>query len=291
MRRAVWIGVLCGAMASACGGGEPADPGAEPAAVPTPPPPPSVPEPPPLPPPPTGADAVRAVMRGHYGRVRSAHDALIRADMDQARDDMAWLATHEEGDALPENLQPLLAAMQAEAGRFAAAATLTEAGTTFARMLTRCGACHLESHGGPAIAEVAIPEGETPEARMRRHRWASDRMFDGLITGSADMFRSGNVALSSGPMTREDLPATAALHADQVLALTTHVRDLGGEAAGAADDEARASIYGRYLATCGSCHRLLEGGLPEGLRPAAEAAPAVPREAAILTPPGTPPAE
>ena len=239
---------------------------------------------------PTGGEAVRAVMRGHYGRARSAHDALIRADMDQAAADMEWLATHDEGDVLPANLQPLLAAMQTEASHFAEASTLTEAATTFARMLTRCGACHVESHGGPAaIAEVAIPDGETPTARMRRHRWASDRMFDGLIMGEAEMFRSGNAALTSAPMTREELPATAALNADQVLALTTHVVELGAEAASATDDEARASIYGRYLATCGSCHRLVEGGLPVGLRPAAEANP-VPREAAVLTVEGAAPA-
>lgn len=282
MRRLAWASVVAVGLLTACGDDESATP------PPVPPPPPAVEPPPPPPPEPTGPEAVREVMRGHYGRARSAHDALIRADMDQARADMEWLATHEEGDALPENLQPLLAAMQAEAARFAAATTLTEAGTTFARVLTRCGTCHVESHGGPAIAEVAIPEGETPAARMLRHRWASDRMFDGLITANAEMFRSGNEALTSAALTSAELPTTE-LPPDQVVALTEHVRTLGAEAATAADDEARAGIYGRYLATCGSCHRLVEGGLPEGLRPAAEAAPAVPREGAVLTPEGAAP--
>lgn len=275
--------MLLGALLTACGSGETPTPPAEPVVGPTPPPTPTpTPEP-------TGPEAVREVMRGHYGRARSAHDALIRADMDQAREDMAWLATHAEGDVLPEALQPLLVAMQGEAGRFAAATTLSEAGTTFALMLTRCGACHTAAHDGPEIAEVPIPEGEEPAARMRRHRWASDRMFDGLITANAEMFRSGNDALTSAPLTATELPGAAALADEQVVALTTHVRDLGAEAATAADDAARASIYGRYLATCGSCHRLVEGGLPEGLRPAAEGAAAVPRERAILTPEGTPP--
>lgn len=280
MRRAVWVLVLVGVLGTACGGeseapATPTGPTTEPAPA-TPPPPPE----------PTGPEAVREVMRGHYGRARSAHDALIRADMDQARADMAWLATHEEGEALPENLRPLLAAMQAEAARFAEATTLTEAGTALARTLVHCGTCHSTAGDGPTIAEVPMPMGEEPADRMRRHRWASDRMFDGLVTANVEMFRSGNAALTSAPLTRDDLPATAPQPEDQVVALTTHVRDLGAEAAAAADDATRASIYGRYLATCGTCHRLLEGGPPEAL----EGAAPTDRETAVLTPPGSTPA-
>jgi mono/diheme cytochrome c family protein len=206
-------------------------------------------------------------MQGHFSRAASAHDALIRADMEQARADMAWLATHEE-PSLPAELQPLLDNMQAEAARFPEATTLTEAGTTFARMLVRCGECHTTSHGGPEIAQTPIPEGDTPEARMRRHQWASDRMFDGLVMADPEIFRSGNDALTSAPLTQADLPGTEAQPAEQVATLTTHVRELGAEAATAADEQARAGIYGRYLATCGACHRLLEGGAPAALQPA-----------------------
>lgn len=259
------VGVVLGAMAVACG--EPAAP-AEPVATEVTPPPSAA--PPPTTPPPTSAapsdEAVHAVMEGHYSRARSVHDALVRADMEQARADMAWIATHEEGNALPAEVQPLLAAMQAEAARFADATTLTEAGTAVGHMLVRCGACHAQTHGGPQVAETPIPEGDTPEARMRRHQWAADRMFDGLLTASPETFREGNEALTSAPLTQAELPATAAQPEEQVVTLTTHVRDLGAEAAAATDDESRASIYGRYVATCGACHRLLEGGIPEGLR-------------------------
>ena len=205
-------------------------------------------------------------MHGHYERARSVHDTLVRADMDTARADMAWIATHEEGNALPAELRPRLVEMQTEAASFAQATTLTQAGTAVGRMLARCGACHAESHGGPTVAETPIPEGDTPEARMRRHQWASDRMFDGLLTASPDTFRRGNDALTSAPLTQDELPATAAQPPEQVVTLTTHVRELGAEAAAAEDDDTRASIYGRYVATCGACHRLLEGGIPEGLR-------------------------
>jgi len=266
MRRLFGAVMVIGALASGCGEDEPATP------PPTPPPPPAEPATPePLPPaePEAAAqpEAARDLMQGHFARATSAHDAIVRADMETARADMAWLATHQEGEALPENLQPLLVAMQAEAARFAEATTLTEAGTAYARTLVRCGACHTASHGGPEIAQTPIPEGDTPEARMRRHQWASDRMFDGLVMADAALFRAGNDALTSAPLTQTELPSTAGQPAEQVVALTAHVRELGGEAANAADDEARAGIYGRYLATCGTCHRLLEGGAPSALEP------------------------
>ena len=274
MRRLLGAIVVCGALTSGCGEDEPT------------PPPTTATEPPATPPEPSTAPeaadptSVRGVMTGHFARATSAHDAIVRADMDTARADMAWLATHQEGDALPENLQPLLVAMQAEAARFAEATTLTEAGTTYAQMLVRCGACHTESHGGPEIAQPPIPEGDTPEARMRRHQWASDRMFDGLVMADAELFRAGNDALTSAPLTQAELPATEGQPAEQVVALTSHVRELGAQAATATDDAARASIYGRYLATCGTCHRLLEGGAPAALEPSPTPAAPAPAPAA-----------
>ncbi len=276
MRREASVVVLVSVLVMACG--EEAAPTPPPTTPETPPivepadpvAPPSVPAPEPSP------SSARSLMQGHFARATSAHDAIVRADMDTARADMAWLATHQEGDALPENLQPLLVAMQAEAARFAEATTLTEAGTAYARMLVRCGACHTTSHGGPEIAQTPIPEGDTPEARMRRHQWASDRMFDGLVMADPAIFRAGNDALVSAPLTQTELPSTAGQPAEQVVGLTTHVRELGAEAATAADDEARAGIYGRYLATCGTCHRLLEGGAPAALEPS-PAPPAMPQ--------------
>ncbi|MFO0709438.1 MAG: hypothetical protein U0353_06340 [Sandaracinus sp.] len=211
-------------------------------------------------------DSTRELMQGHFSRAASAHDALVRADLEQAREDMAWLATHEEGMDIPEPLRPRLAEMQAEAAHFGEATTLTEAATAYARTLARCGACHAAAHSGPEIAQPPLPEGETAEARMRRHQWASDRMFDGLVMANADVFRQGNDALTSAPLTQGELPGTETQPPEQVVALTTHVQTLGREAAQATDDDARASIYGRYLATCATCHRLLEGGAPEALQ-------------------------
>lgn len=200
------------------------------------------------------------LMRGHFVRAIDARQALIRADLDRARADMAWLAAHGEADTLPEALRPRLAAMQSEAARFADATTLTEAGTAFARTLVRCGECHAASDGGPAIATPPLPEGDTVASHMQRHQWAADRMFEGLVTADPERFLLGTEALTEVPLHADQLPGSQAQPPQRLQALTNHVHDLAEEAQEVSTEDQRAGLYGRYLATCGACHRLLEGG-------------------------------
>lgn len=200
------------------------------------------------------------VMRGHYERAVSARDALVRADIEQAREDMNWLATHDGGDTLPENLQPRFAAMQTEAAAFGESETLTEAGQTFARTLVRCGECHTAIDRFPEIASGPIPEGDSTAAHMRRHQWASTRMWTGLITANPETFREGTGALLDVPLHEHQIPGAEGHAPETIEGLTDHVHELSEQALDAEDEMARAAIYGRYLATCGSCHRLVGSG-------------------------------
>ncbi len=206
------------------------------------------------------ATPAQALMHGHYRRASDARDALIRADIEGARGDMTWLATHHDGDALPENLRPLLTAMQTEAARFAEASTMTEAGLALAQTLVRCGNCHEASGGGFAVALPPLPEGEGSAAHMRRHRWAAERMWEGLVIADEEQFRAGSDALREAPLHQEAVPSAEGETDERVEAITALVHALGEEAQRATTTDARASIYGRYLATCGTCHRLLGRG-------------------------------
>ncbi len=220
------------------------------------------------------------VMRGHFGRAADARDALIRGDLPPAQADMRWLATHEGGGTLEANLRPLFDAMQTEAGRFAEASTLTEAGTALARTLTQCGACHTTANAGPEIATPPLPEGDTVAAHMRRHRWAADRMWEGLVTNDADRYQAGAAALREASLFEAEIEAEAEAEAppERVRAIANLVHELGDRAAAAPDPAERAVVYGRLLATCATCHRMLEVGdtvaaseaAPDGLPTEAE---------------------
>ncbi|MCB9598012.1 MAG: hypothetical protein H6719_35175 [Sandaracinaceae bacterium] len=202
----------------------------------------------------------QALMHGHYRRASDARESLIRGDIEQARGDMQWLATHHEGDALPEALQPRLASMQTDAAAFAEATTLTEAGQALARTLVRCGECHEASGGGFHVALPPLPEGETTAAHMQRHRWAAERMWEGLVTADVEQYTAGTDALREVALHENALPSSEEQPPERVAALATHVHELGAEASDATDWAGRASVYGRYLATCAACHRLLHTG-------------------------------
>lgn len=221
-------------------------------------------EAPPEIPPPTPA---QALMHGHYRRATEAREALIRGDVETARTHMQWLATHREGGALPEALQPRLTAMQTDAAAFGEATTLTEAGQALARTSVRCGECHAASGGGFHAALPPLPEGETTAAHMERHRWAAERMWEGLVTADAEQFHAGTDALREAALHENDLPSSEEQPPERVAALATHVHEIAAESAQVQDWAARADLYGRYLATCAACHRLLGTGPAAPIEP------------------------
>lgn len=218
-------------------------------------------------PPPTPA---QGLMHGHFRRATEAREALIRGDVETARTHMQWLATHQEGDALSEALRPRLEAMQTDAAAFAEATTLTEAGQALARTSVRCGECHTASGGGFHAALPPLPEGETVTAHMERHRWAAERMWEGLVTADVDQFRAGTDALREAALHENELPSNPEQPPERVAAIASHVHQLGAEAAQAPDWAARAELYGRYLASCAACHRLLEAGPAAPVEPTLE---------------------
>jgi hypothetical protein len=165
--------------------------------------------------------------------------------------------TEEEGEeGLPEAHRPKLEAMRATAREFEDATTLVEAGLALAETLTHCGDCHSAMHAGPRFAVPPLPEGETVQAHMQRHNWASDRMWEGLVSGSADAFATAADVLKEDALFEHsdyDSP-------NRIRALAQHVHRVGRSAAEAQTPEARAEVYGRLLATCAGCHRELHAG-------------------------------
>lgn len=201
----------------------------------------------------------QTLMRGHFQQAGETREALLRADIETAKRDMNWLATHNLGAALPGELQPLLKAMQESAGEFAKAKNLREAGVALATTLTKCGACHKQTGKGPTFAVPALPEGEAAAQHMQRHHWAANRMWEGLVNNDEDAFQSAAAVLGEGPVDPALLAPPENVKA-KVEELTKHLHAVGKEATEAKDPEARAAAYGNFLATCATCHRMLGRG-------------------------------
>ncbi len=212
-------------------------------------------------------------MRGHFRQATEAREALIRGDMAAARSAMQWLAEHDETSAIPKELQPFYGAMRASAKRFAQAGTLREAGVVLASTLTKCADCHRTAQRGPKFGTPPLPQGEDGKSHMRRHLWVAQRMWEGLVDGSETTFLEAARVLAAEPWNTEVLAIKGANEA-VAQSLDKHVHELSAEAAHATGPEQRADVYGHFVATCATCHRLLGRGPAAVPLPAAEAQPA-----------------
>ena len=204
--------------------------------------------------------ATRRLMAEHFQKATEARQAIIGSDIEGARAAMAWLGQHNPGgESLPAEAQPHLVGMREKAAAFGDAETITDAATDFGAMLTHCGACHAALETGPRFMPPPPPQGDTLPDQMRRHAWAADRMWEGLVTQDAALFTRAATVLDEVTLSPEQLPA-GVLDPERVQGLIDHVHELGDEAGGAADWDARVAVYGRFLATCAACHRVMGVG-------------------------------
>ena len=97
-------------------------------------------------------------------------------------------------------------------------------------------------------------------SHMQRHRWAADRMWAGLVTDSEEAYTAGARVLHEDALHEGEMPGHEAQPDGRLAAITGLVHQLGADAEAAEDWDTRANVYGRLLATCAACHRLLQAG-------------------------------
>jgi hypothetical protein len=194
-------------------------------------------------------------MQLHYQRVGQVETALIGGDLATARAAAAWIAEHDEVAGLPEAGTPWLAAMRSSAHNVSIATTEVAAANAAALMVKTCGDCHHAVHKGPHIVVNLVPlEASTAmNTHVTRHRWAADRMRDGLIGPSDSAWNVGATVLAEQPIYQADVGMRTGRFAEAEQ-LAERVMELGRRARATTDGYERASVYGEFLTTCAACH-------------------------------------
>ena len=208
---------------------------------------------------PAPAPPVQELMANHFQRAWAARDAIIAGDFAGARTAMAWLAEPHDDASLPEEVRPRIEPMREAAREFGAATELARAGDAFARMLARCGTCHEQTQRRPNFEPPPPPTGDSVQAHMQRHRWAADRMWEGLVGARPELFQQGAAVLHETELHQEDFAADG-VDPERLQALAQYVHDTADQAKEATTEQARVEAYGRFLATCAGCHRLVGRG-------------------------------
>jgi mono/diheme cytochrome c family protein len=132
------------------------------------------------------------------------------------------------------------------AASLAASSTVTEACKREAKLAAACANCHVEAG---ALADLdhpptAPPDEQTVDARMARHRWATDRISEAIVAGVDEPWLQGIDVLAATPLDWKSIDPTRAPFA----------RMLQKRAATAKKATDRATAYGEILVICAGCH-------------------------------------
>jgi cytochrome c553 len=187
---------------------------------------------------------VRFHMERHFDDLRTVERLLVAGKLGEATT-LAHMLTRPAND-------PGLATWKDEAGRVAAAATAVEHASTLDQALQRepligaaCGACHERTHARLRFTTApAPPDRPGPEARMARHQWAVDRLWEALVGADELRWTAGLQILATTPSPEVQPREAAHLQALARAALTSP----------SSSASSRATVYGDMLATCAACH-------------------------------------
>jgi cytochrome c556 len=202
--------------------------------------------------PPAGASVDR-VMRAHFHDALLIREAVIAGKPEQAANPATVLALIDNLEDQPPHWRNFVERMQQDARRIKDSTSAAQTAAATADLGVACGLCH-QKHGGPKVASEPPPlEANDLPGRMKRHTWASERLWEGLVVPSSDAWNIGTKALSGSPFPPEGLKRGGVV-------ARSAARDFARLVAEAADRktiEERAALYAELLVTCGTCHRAM----------------------------------
>jgi hypothetical protein len=193
---------------------------------------------------------MRFHMHASFDLARAIERVLIRGKLEDARP----LASSLAGAAEPPGLAPWatqLALVRARAQAVATAPGIDEACRRAAQLAEACARCHVDVR---AQAEFQPPSAapadrDTVPARMARHQWAVDRIWEGMVGNADDAWIAGLDVLAATPLPWPKLGSERAALAGRLQRLASQAKRV--PATGLED---RTRIYGEILVTCAACH-------------------------------------
>lgn len=194
---------------------------------------------------------VRFHMHENFDLLRAIEKLLIRGQLDEARTFARAIAGAPDEPGLGAWSQHA-ALVRERAATLATARGVDEACRRVAQLANACAGCHGESGASPEFRSPGQipPDRPTIEARMARHLWATDRLWEGIVGGADDAWRAGLDVLSTTPLQVSELSKERSAFGRKLQRLADQARLR--QATETAQDRARS--YGEILVTCSGCH-------------------------------------
>jgi cytochrome c553 len=189
-------------------------------------------------------------MRDHFKQTVTLREAVIWGNISAAVAPAESLAGLEGVKTLPRHWQVSANQLLDSARRIRQSSDLSEAAAATADIGRACGLCHAAVRGPKIKIEPPPPVDASLGSRMRRHHWASERLWEGLYVPSDAAWAAGVSALEMEPFPAEALKPGGVHARSAASRFATTAKTL----AQAKTSEARGAAYADILSTCGPCH-------------------------------------
>lgn len=193
------------------------------------------------------------LMRDHFKQTATIRDAVIWNNPGKAVSPAEGLANLDGVSSLPKHWQVSVTNLTDAARRIRQSSDLTEVAAATADIGRACGLCHTAAKG-PSVHFDPAPSAEgSVTARMHRHKWATERLWEGLYVPSQSSWTAGAEALALDPFTGDTLKK-GGVHARSAASRFAAVTK---KLAAAKTNEDRGATYAELLSTCGPCHEAM----------------------------------
>lgn len=189
-------------------------------------------------------------MQSHFEQIVEIRKAVIDGKLSATvTPAVALVSTKNLGTIQPGWKTPLKA-LETAAKRFGQSPDLPAAATALGDIGVACASCHKRG-AGPKI-EVGTPpaDDKAVAGQMKRHGWATDRLWDGLYGPSDAAWKAGADTLA-GQKFPEEVLKKGGVHARSS---ANNFSALVATAASKKRAEERAQLYASLLETCAGCH-------------------------------------
>ncbi len=194
-------------------------------------------------------------MHQHFHDVGEIQLALISGNLVSTRELAKQVRAGFQGPQ-PQGWAPFIERSVASAEMLEVTDDLNMAARLAATLANTCGDCH-RAHELTVVEHVAAPpprEEDRFSDFMVQHRWAADRMWEGLIAPSDEAWLAGASVLATTELTPEDVGERLVL-TPEIETILRQIRSDASSAGSATSAEERQELYGSFLAGCASCHR------------------------------------
>lgn len=194
-------------------------------------------------------------MHQHYDDINAIQLAIISGNLVSVRDLAAKARAGFLGEQ-PVGWAPFIERSLASMEMLEVTEDLPMAARLAGTMAGTCGDCHRDQ--GIEVVDheaVAPPREDDPFSDfMIQHRWAADRMWEGIIGPSDSAWQAGAQALATTSLTKEDVGIRLEL-TQEIETILLQIREDAAAASSTEGAKERQELYGRFLAGCASCHR------------------------------------